>query len=102
MNHRDQSIAEVTIVLRVEYLSRMDEVTEQLAETGVGITSVDSELGSIVASCESNRVPVIEKMEFVQAVRTMFSYVADYPVGDPRDIDGADRSPEPDVDSADD
>jgi hypothetical protein len=27
-------------------------------------------------------------MEFVDAVRTTFSYIADYPAGDPRDQDG--------------
>ena len=102
MNHRDQSISEVTIILRSEFIDRMDEVTEQLAETGAAISSVDSNMGTIVASCESNRLSVIERMEFVQAVRTTFSYVADYPSGDPRDVDGLDRAPEPDVDSADD
>ena len=55
MNHRDQSMSEVVIVLRSEYLQRLDEIVEQLSETGVGISSMDQELGSIEATCESNR-----------------------------------------------
>ena len=102
MNHRDQSMSEVMIVLRSEYVSRFEEILEQLTESGAMICSVDQELGSIVASCESNRIVLIENMEFVQAIRTTFSYLADYPAGDPRDTDGLDRAPELDADYADD
>ena len=88
MEHRDASISDVTIILKPAFVDRIDEVVEQLNEIGVGITSVNQDVGAIEGSCESNRVCVIEKMEFVDAVRTTFSYIADYPPGDDRDGDG--------------
>ena len=88
MNHRDQSVSEITIVIRSAFAVRMSEVVEQLNEAGVGITSVNEDVGAVEGSCESNRVCLIERMEFVEAIRTTFSYIADYPPGDPRDQDG--------------
>ena len=90
MEHRDQSISEVTIVIKPEFSDRMSDVIEELNEAGVGITNINEDVGAVEGSCESNRVHVIERMEFVDAVRTTFSYIADYPPGDSRDADGAD------------
>ena len=90
MEHRDQSISEVTIIIKPAFAERMGEVVEQLNEAGVGITNVNEDVGAVEGSCESNRVCVIERMEFVDAVRTTFSYIADYPAGDSRDQDGDD------------
>ncbi len=90
MDHRDQSVSDVTIVIRTAFAGRLDEVVEQLNEAGVGITNINEDVAAIEGSCESNRIFVIERMEFVEAVRTTFNYIADYPPGDPRDRDGAD------------
>jgi fructose-1,6-bisphosphatase/sedoheptulose 1,7-bisphosphatase-like protein len=89
MNHRDQSISDITIVIKPAFADRLQEVVEELNEAGVGITCVNDDVAAIEGSCESNRVCLIEKMDFVEAVRTTFSYIADYPPGDPRDQDGA-------------
>jgi dissimilatory sulfite reductase (desulfoviridin) alpha/beta subunit len=91
MEHRDQSVSDVTIVIKAAFADRLDEVVEQLNEAGVGITNVNEDVGAIEGSCESNRVCLIERMDFVEAVRTTFSYIADYPPDDPRDQDGADK-----------
>jgi hypothetical protein len=91
MEHRDQSVSEVTIVIKPAFCERMGEVVEQLNEAGVGITSVNEDVGAIEGSCESNRVCLIERMDFVDAVRTTFSFIADYPPGDPRDMDGTEK-----------
>ena len=90
MNHRDQSVSDITIVIRSAFASRLDEIVEQLNEAGVGITNINEDMAAIEGSCESNRICLIERMEFVEAVRTTFSYIADYQPGDPRDQDGPD------------
>lgn len=90
MNHRDQSVSDITIVIRSAFASRLDEIVEQLNEAGVGITNINEDVAAIEGSCESNRICLIERMEFVEAVRTTFSYIADYQPGDPRDQDGPD------------
>ena len=91
MNHRDQSVSEVTIIVKPEFADRMSDLVEALNEAGVGITNINEDVGAVEGSCESNRVFVIERMEFVQAVRTTFSYIADYPPGDSRDADGVEE-----------
>ena len=91
MEHRDQSVSEVTIVIKPAFAERMTDVVEQLNEAGVGIVNINEDVGAIEGSCESNRVCVIQRMEFVEAVRTTFSYIADYPPGDPRDCDGVEK-----------
>ena len=91
MEHRDQSVSEVTIVVKPAFVERMGEVLEQLNEAGVGISNVNEDVGAIEGCCESNRICAIERMEFVDAVRTTFSYIADYPPGDPRDLDGSEK-----------
>ena len=91
MEHRDQSISDVTIVIKAAFAERMEEIVEQLNEAGVGITNVNEDVGAIEGSCESNRLCLIERMDFVEALRTTFSYVADYPPGDPRDQDGVEK-----------
>ena len=91
MNHRDQSVSEVTIVIKPAFADRLTDVVEQLNEAGVGISNINEDVCAIEGSCESNRVCVIERMEFVDAVRTTFSYIADYPPGDSRDQDGEEK-----------
>jgi hypothetical protein len=89
MKHRDASMSDITIVLRPEFGDRIDEVVKRLNDAGVGIANVNSDVGAIEGSIESNRVHEIERMDCVDAVRTTFTYIADYPAGDPRDQDGA-------------
>jgi hypothetical protein len=91
MDHRDQYISDVTVIIKRDWVGRLDDVVEQLNEAGVGIVTVNQDVGAIEGSCESNRVFVIQQMEFVEAVRTTFSYIADYPPGDPRDLDGEEK-----------
>lgn len=91
MDHRDQYVSDVTIIIKSDWTSRMDEVIEQLNEAGVGIVNINQDVGAIEGSCESNRVHFVQQMEFVEAARTTFSYIADYPPGDPRDQDGPEK-----------
>lgn len=88
MDHRDAFISDITVVLKPHFSDRLKELIEKLNAAGMGITSVNEDCGAIEGSVESNLVHVIQQMDFVDAVRTTFSYVADYPVGDPRDRDG--------------
>lgn len=88
MDHRDAFISDITIVLKPAFADQINLVVEQLNIVGVGITSVNEDVGAIEGSIESNKVHVVEKMDFVDAVRTTFNYIADYPTGDPRDLDG--------------
>lgn len=88
MDHRDAYISDIVVILKPEFISRIEIVIEQLNSAGVGISNVNQDVGAVEGSVESDKVHVIQQFEFVDAVRTTFSYIADYPPGDPRDRDG--------------
>lgn len=88
MDHRDAYISDIVVILKPDFIARIEIVIEELNSVGVGITSVNQDVGAVEGSVESDKVHVIQQFEFVDAVRTTFSYIADYPPGDPRDRDG--------------
>lgn len=88
MDHRDAYISDIVVILKPDFINRIEQVVEQLNSAGVGISNVNQDVGAVEGSCESDKVHVIQQMPFVDAVRTTFSYIADYPPGDPRDRDG--------------
>ena len=88
MDHRDAFISDITIVLKPNFSENLKEMIQQLNEIGVGITNVNEDVGAVEGSVDSGKLHLIERLIFVDAVRTTFTYVADYPVGDPRDQDG--------------
>ena len=88
MDHRDAYISDIVVILKPEFADQMDQIVEKLNSAGVGISNVNQDVGAVEGSCESDKVHVIQQFEFVDAVRTTFSYIADYPPGDPRDLDG--------------
>ena len=90
-NHRDAVLSDVTIIIRVEYHDRFDHVIEQLTVIGVGICNVNQDVGAVEGTVDQTKVHHLQTLPFVDAVRTTFSYVADYPVGDPRDLDGPEQ-----------
>ena len=92
--HRDAVLSDITVVIRAEFVGSFKDVIEQLNILGVGISNVNEEVGVVEGTMDQTKVHGLNHLPFVQAVRTTFSYVADYPVGDPRDLDG----PEPDDD----
>ena len=87
-NHRDAVLSDITVVIKTEFGDQLKDVIEQLNAVGLGISSVNEDGFVIEGTIDQTKVLQIGQLTFVQAVRTTFSYVADYPVGDPRDLDG--------------
>ena len=88
MDHRDAHVSDITLVIRPAFCSKLPEVVERLTAAGIAVNNVNEDVGVVEGTCSSCNVHSLEKLEFVEAVRTVFSYVADYPPGDPRDLDG--------------
>src|SRR5438445_4446984 len=89
MSHCDAEMTEVTVILRKDYEERLQDAVQMLTTAGMSITSADDENSVVEGAVESCRLPQIEQLECVQYVRRVMTYTADYPVGDPRDKDGA-------------
>lgn len=94
MNHHDADIAEVIIVLSNQGQPAVDWAVTKLKECGLEIVDVNAEEGVVEGSCDANKVQELKKVPGVNYVRSVFTYVADFPSGDPRDQDGPDTQPE--------
>jgi hypothetical protein len=89
MNHHDEEITDVVVVLDCKGQVAIDKAVEQLKGMGMEVIDVNVDEGVIEGSVESARVPDLKKVDGVCYVRSVFTYTADFPVGDPRDKDKA-------------
>ena len=87
MNHHDAEITDVVVVLDCKEQDPIDKAVEQLKGLGMEVVDVNVDEGVIEGSIESARVHDIKSVQGVCYVRSVFTYTADFPVGDPRDKD---------------
>jgi len=87
MNHCDAEISDLVVVLKGEYAERQEEAQRLLRGLGMEIRSVDEDNGVVEGSIQSKHLQELKKLPCVEYVRSVFTYVADYPPGDPRDKD---------------
>jgi predicted Fe-Mo cluster-binding NifX family protein len=93
-NHEDAEITEIIVVINKAGENYMDEAVEKLKAAGVEIFSTDEENDVVEGAVESVLLTEIEKIPGVSYVRSVETYIADYPPGDPRDKDGAEADDE--------
>lgn len=86
-DHRDASVSDVTIVLDARYANRTDEAVAELRKLGLDIDQSNIEEGVVEGTVETYKIADIQKLDCVDYVRVEFTYIADYPTGDPRDQD---------------
>lgn len=84
----DARISDVMVTLDKKYHGKFNDVLAQLKKTGLDITSADNDNGVVEGTIDVVRVRDLEKLDSVDYVRTVFTYDADFPPGDPRDRDG--------------
>jgi len=87
MGHQDAELSDVVIVLLEEMGLTMAEAVKQLAGMGLEVSEVKEEEGIVEGTIETVKVSGLKGVEFVKYVRMVFNYTADYPQGDPRNLD---------------
>ncbi len=87
MNHRDAEISEVVAVIHPVHCERMEEVIQRLSGAGFNVISTDVDECVVSGTIETYRLPELEKIDCVNYVRLVMTYIADFPVGDPRNTD---------------
>jgi hypothetical protein len=97
MHHHDAEITDVVVVLDGQGAKSIDTAVANLKQLGLEVCAVNNDEGVIEGSIDTEKVHGLKAVPGVCYVRSVFSYTADYPVGDPRDKDG----PEPAVESDD-
>ncbi len=88
-NHSDAEMTDVVIVLTTAYENRIAAAVEMLTAVGMEIDSTDQDNNVVEGTIESCKLEAIRKLECINYVRTVMTYIADYPAGDPRDKDGS-------------
>ena len=93
-NYQDAFISDVAITACDTPERTFEQVVEDLKKAGMEISTANRDQCFIEGSVESRKVREIDDMPGVEYVRTVFTYVADYPPGDPRDLDKVGREAE--------
>jgi hypothetical protein len=87
MNHHDAEIADVVIVLSDQGQVPLDDAIDRLKAVGLEIVDTNPDEGVVEGSIQADKVHDLKKVPGVSYVRSVFTYTADYPEGDPRDQD---------------
>ena len=88
MNHHDAEITDVVVVLDGQGGQSMDAALAKLKACGLEVCSVRNDEGVIEGSIDTSKVHDLKAVPGVCYVRSVFTYTADFPTGDPRDKDG--------------
>jgi hypothetical protein len=94
MAYQDVEVSDIVIVADEPAADKIDDLAVTLKSIGVEIETVDHDNGVIEGTVEAIRVKIIKETPGVKFVRVVFTYVADYPMGDPRNQDSDDRPDE--------
>ncbi len=87
MNHRDALISEVIVVVDATPDNQFQAILTSVALVGLEIDDSNPNNGSIGGTIDSNRLPELRAVNGVKYVRITMEYIADFPAGDPRDLD---------------
>ncbi|HEX4124967.1 MAG TPA: hypothetical protein VHY37_09605 [Tepidisphaeraceae bacterium] len=95
MEHQDEEISDVVVVLECQTEAEVNGAVEKLKALGMTVDEIDYENAVVEGNIEADLVKKLHAVPSVKHVRSVFSYTADFPPGDSRDKDG----PEPEADA---
>lgn len=80
-------ISEVVVVVDQTPENNFETILASVTVVGLEIETSDADNGSIGGTIVSHRLPDLRTVTGVKYVRITMEYIADYPSGDPRDLD---------------
>ena len=81
-------MSEIVAVIEDGACDDIDALVKRLSKAGVEVWSVNSSECVVEGLVETGLIKTIDDLPGVEYVRTVFTYAADYPPGDPRDRNG--------------
>ncbi len=87
MEHRDALVSEVIVVVDESTGRTLSAIVADAETAGLMVDNTDADNGAIEGTIVSNKLPDLRAVNGVKYVRITMEYVADYPTGDPRDLD---------------
>lgn len=91
MEHRDAELSDITVVLKAECAEKLDDTVAELRKLEMEIDQTDADNGIVEGTVRADKLANIRSFPCVQYVRVEFTYIADYPSDDPRNLDPADE-----------
>jgi hypothetical protein len=83
----DALISDVVVVLDKAWEDRLKDALSDLRAAGLAVRSADDDNSVVEGLIDAHKVHALEKLPCVDYVRKVFTYEANFPPGDPRDID---------------
>jgi hypothetical protein len=84
----DCYVSDIIAVIEEKHSDNLARVVDELKSAGVDVSNVNNDEHVVEGTVESHRLIEVGKVLGVEYVRTVFTYAANYPPGDPRDRDG--------------
>lgn len=84
----DGYFSDVVVVLEELTTEQTHRVVERLRASGLEVSRVDDELSVVEGTIDAARAHDLKHLTHVRYVRSVFTYLANYPPGHPRDLDG--------------
>ena len=84
----DAYLSEVVIMLDELTTEQTAHVIELLKAAGLQVSRVNDDQSVVEGTIESSKAHDLKRVQNVRYVRTVFTYDANFPPGDPRDRDG--------------
>lgn len=84
----DCSISSIIVILDKRWEDRLSDAVEMLKKEGMQIERADDDNSVIEGTIDASKVLDLKKMDCVDYVRTIYTYSAEFPPGDPRDTNG--------------
>lgn len=97
MRFFDAQMSEITVVLDKRWEDRLADAVEILRQAGMDVRNACDDRGLVEGIIEAAKAHDLQKLDAVDYVRVSFTWVADYPAGDPRDLDKTNREYDDDV-----
>jgi hypothetical protein len=82
----DAYICDVIVIPTDAAFDRLDELLASLKSHGLDVREVHEDQGYVEGTVSAAHIRKMEELDGVEYVRCVFSYVADFPEGDPRDV----------------
>jgi len=77
MEHQDDELSDVVVVLVDEPGMTTEAAAEQLKPLGLEVSNVDEENGVVEGTIETAKIKSLQRPPFVKYVRTVFNYLTD-------------------------
>ena len=97
MEHQDAELSDIAVILEEVLDFTTAKAAEKLTTLGLCVSNVDHENCIVEGTIDAAKVNSLKSLDFVKYVRVVFTYIADFPPGDPRNCDKDDEDLDPET-----